>query len=339
MSKTDEVERVVAELRRPIGRGQRDDGELVRAVCLAASSHNTQPWRFEVTPTAVVIRPDRHRRCPVVDPDDAHLYRSLGCAAENLVVAASGQGLGAKVRYDAVDDAVVVDLAPDPDVVPSPWLPALPTRQCTRLPFDGTTLPPEHLARLEEAVRAPNVRAVLLTGRTALESFGELVARGDRAQLRDRRFRSELLRWVRFNAPAELRRRDGLAGRCSRQPALPTWLGRALAPFVITSRVQEATDRHAIATSAAVAVLLASDDTPATWVEVGRAVERMLLEAASLDVRTAFVNQPIEVVALHDELARLVGPGTDRVQLAVRLGRGPVAPYSIRRRTEEVIER
>ncbi|MDZ7652473.1 MAG: hypothetical protein U5L03_07990 [Burkholderiaceae bacterium] len=59
--------------------------ELVRYATLAANSHNTQPWRFELLPNAIVIRPDAARRTPVVDADDHHLWASLGCAAENLV--------------------------------------------------------------------------------------------------------------------------------------------------------------------------------------------------------------------------------------------------------------
>ncbi|WP_271594731.1 nitroreductase family protein [Bradyrhizobium sp. CCBAU 65884] len=62
--------------------------ELVRAATLAANSHNTQPWRFILSDNIITIRPDLVRRCPVVDPDDHHLFASLGCAAENIVQAA-----------------------------------------------------------------------------------------------------------------------------------------------------------------------------------------------------------------------------------------------------------
>jgi hypothetical protein len=63
--------------------------ELVRCATLAPSSHNTQCWRFAIQPRSISILPDRSRRCPAVDPDDHHLFVSLGCAAENMVQAAS----------------------------------------------------------------------------------------------------------------------------------------------------------------------------------------------------------------------------------------------------------
>ena len=64
------------------------DRELVRFATLAANSHNTQPWIFSARGDEIAIAPDFRRRCPVVDPDDHHLFASLGCAAENLVQAA-----------------------------------------------------------------------------------------------------------------------------------------------------------------------------------------------------------------------------------------------------------
>lgn len=52
--------------------------DLVRYGTLAASSHNTQCWRFQIIDDqGITILPDFSRRCPVVDPEDHHLYVSL----------------------------------------------------------------------------------------------------------------------------------------------------------------------------------------------------------------------------------------------------------------------
>jgi len=71
--------------------------DLVRYATLAANSHNTQPWRFRARLHGIDIEADRTRRLAVVDPDDHHLFASLGCAAENLLIAA-----GASDKHDAV---------------------------------------------------------------------------------------------------------------------------------------------------------------------------------------------------------------------------------------------
>jgi hypothetical protein len=116
---SDAYDAAASSLRRQGPVGARDDRELVRLATLAASSHNTQPWLFRTGVDSISIHPDRTRRCPVVDPDDAHLYKSLGCAAENLVHAASMQGYVAEVHFDSSADAVVTHLRESPGLAPT----------------------------------------------------------------------------------------------------------------------------------------------------------------------------------------------------------------------------
>jgi Nitroreductase family len=339
MPDTNHFNRPAGNARGPLTTLVRDDRELVRSAALAASSHNTQPWRFRVTPNEIMIVSDLSRRCPAADPDDAHLYKSLGCAAENLVQAAAAQGLAAVVRFDVSRDAVVVGLSPSSDVAPSALFEAITSRQSTRLPFDGTPVVADELALLESAGRGPGVRAMIVTDRARLGGVSDLVARGNIAQLTDRAFRRELVSWIRFNDTAAVRSGDGLAGRCNGNPSLPTWIGKILAPFVIRARSQVDRDRKSLESSAGIAVFVAADDDKPAWVETGRAYQRFALQAAALDIRTAFINQPVEVPSLRPELETLLELQGEHALLAVRFGHGVLAPYSQRRPVEDVIDR
>lgn len=323
-------------LRRPGALGTRDDRELVRLATLAASSHNTQPWLFRTTADSVEIAPDLTRRCRVVDPDNAHLYKSLGCAAENLVHAASMQGLAAEPRFDTASDAVVVHLRERPGLAPTELSQALTTRQCTRGPYDGSPVAPEDLAELERAGTGDGVRCLVLTDRSEVAAVSALVERGNLDQLADDAFREELLSWIRFNPRAAVESGDGLAGRVTGRPSLPTRLGRLVAPLVLTPSGQAKTDRELLESSAGVAVFLTVADRPASWVEAGRAYERFSLTADLLGVRSAFVNQPIEVPALRRDLREILGL-EDLPQLMVRFGHAPRGPYSLRRPVDEVL--
>ena len=53
---------------------------ILRHAVLAPSSHNSQPWRFEVVDGALNLYADRARALPVVDPDDRELVISCGAA-------------------------------------------------------------------------------------------------------------------------------------------------------------------------------------------------------------------------------------------------------------------
>jgi hypothetical protein len=126
-------EEAVAEMRHPIDLAGTGEAarlrDLVRQATLAASSHNTQPWKFMLAERSIKILPDLTRRTSVVDPDDHHLFVSLGCATENLVHAALASGLHADVRIE--DNAIAVAFD-ETRPVRSPLFEAIPIRQCSR---------------------------------------------------------------------------------------------------------------------------------------------------------------------------------------------------------------
>jgi hypothetical protein len=324
---------------RTVSRGVLDMRELIRCGTLAASSHNTQPWRFRIAADAVTIYPDYARRCPAVDPDDSHLFKSLGCAAENLTHAAAAQGFASEVHFDADVDAVVVRLIRSWSTHATPLFSAISRRQCTRTDYDGRPLIEADLAALTRAADAPGVRTILLLSDADKNQVVDYVTQGNYTQLRDRDFRDELVSWIRFNPRSALRNGDGLAGRANGQPSLPTWVANGLARVILNPKRQADTDARRIRSSAGVAVFVSSRDDKAGWVDVGRAYERFALLATTLNIRNAFVNQPIEVPTLRPQFESWLHLGGERALLLVRFGHGPTLPFSPRRSLDDVIDR
>lgn len=210
-------------------KGQELLRELVRYATLAANSHNTQPWLFRIETNRITILPDFSRRCAVVDPDDHHLYVSLGCATENLVLAAAAYGFQANVSFDrSADGAIIIDLLPGvPDISSgSPMFQAIPSRQCTRADYDGKGIPADQLSVLEGKAQDEGVAVQIFTDKTALEQILEYVVAGNTAQINDEDFVKELRHWIRFSESAIIKHRDGLFSASSGNPTLPTWMGR-----------------------------------------------------------------------------------------------------------------
>ena len=167
-----------AAIRAPLTDGV-DVRELVRFATLAPSGHNTQPWRFRLSPKRIVVVPDRNRRTPAVDPDDHHLFVGLGCAVENLTLAARARGLAAVVAVDA-SNPIVVELE-SARREESPLFRAIPLRQSTRATFDGRPVPVPELRLLHDASQIAGVDVVLLTEGSALESILDLVVARNRS--------------------------------------------------------------------------------------------------------------------------------------------------------------
>jgi hypothetical protein len=319
-----------------LGNAKNDYAGLVRYATLAASSHNTQPWRFRLEPKRIVILPDLSRRCPAVDPDDHHLYASLGCATENLLVAAQAAGLKGHQSYDASASNVRVDFE---EATPfrSALFEAIPRRQCSRTEYDASSLPVEQLRQIEEAGRGNGVSVMLLTDSRQKEQVAQYVAEGNTTQFGDPAWAAELRSWLRFSARDALRSGDGLYGPVMGNPDVPRWLGMLFIRFAFSANNQNRKDIRHIRSSAAIAVLLSEADDKPHWIEAGRCYERLALQAAALDLRTAFINQPVEVPALRPQFAHFLGIGSRRPDLIVRIGRGPEMPRSLRRPVGQVL--
>lgn len=310
---------------------------LVESAVKAASSHNTQPWAFRLEPGRITVLPDFSRRCPIVDPDDHHLFASLGCAVENLVLAAQSVGLLAHAGFDADTGEVPIELEATAPSMPE-LLHAIDVRQCSRSEYDGSALSATEARKLAEAGRDEGVSLRLLTGDRALGEVAEFVAAGNTTQFADQAWRAELRRWVRFEERSARTLGDGLYGPSMGRPAVPAWLGRLFMQMAFSVRQQNRNDVRHIRQSSAVAVLISERDDRWHWLQAGRCYERFALQAAALDLRTAFINQPVEDAVLRRQFAAYLGLGPEqRPDLLVRVGRGPLMPRSFRRPLDAVI--
>lgn len=311
--------------------------ELVRYATLAPSSHNTQCWRFRIEDSSISILPDLSRRCPAVDPDDHHLFVSLGCSAENLIQAALANDLMGNATFDVAGGNALRIALESTRAVTSPLFQAIPERQSTRTEYDGKPLTREELELLEKAGNGSGVRLILLTERAVMEKVLEYVVQGNTTQMNDRAFVEELKMWIRFSGDEAVRTGDGLYAAASGNPSLPPWLGNRLFDMVFTPKNEN--DKYAkhVRSSAGIAVFVADDASPAHWVEVGRSYERFALQSAALGIRNAFLNQPVEVPALRPQFAKFLGVGNRRPDLVVRFGRGPKLPPSLRRPVQAVL--
>ena len=311
--------------------------ELIRFAVLAPNGHNTQPWRFRAAADHIAILPDVTRRTPVVDSDDHHLFISLGCAAENLDIAARAQQVGGDLIF-ASDGGGRIDYHFGSDgAVPADRLAAIPKRQSTRAPFSGAKVPPTVLRQLEDAAAFDGVGLTLLTDQADIARITELVIAGNTAQMADPAFIAELLHWLRFNPHDAIATGDGLFSALGGNPILPAWLGQRLFPLGFKTETENRKYREQLATSAGVAVFCAEQSGPEHWVRVGRAAQRFALQATALGLKLSFVNQPVEVRQFRRDLAALAGAPGQRPDLVMRFGYGPTMPYSFRRPVTSVM--
>jgi hypothetical protein len=212
-----------AHLRMPVP-ADPDVTDLIRYATLAANSHNTQPWHFRVEEGAIDIVPDLSHRTPAVDPDDHHLFVSLGCAAENLLIAAMATGRPGELEISVEGDRMRYSFSKGA-ARPDPLMAAIPIRQSTRAAFEGRSVPAADIERLRQAAEMPGVRVILLIDRMRIDQVRDLVVTGNGVQMGDPAFMTELKQWLRFNPRSAMVSGDGLFSAASDNPVMPSFFG------------------------------------------------------------------------------------------------------------------
>ena len=308
---------------------------LVHYATLAANGHNTQPWKFAIQDNAIEIHPDYSRELKVVDPQHRELWISLGCALENFLTAAYASGYAAEVAYPDSADLIRVNLTSDSSR-PNPLFDAIPQRQNTRSEYDGRPIPASDLDRILSLPIEPGVSLRLVTTPNELETLVEYVNQGNLSQYADSAFVDELIEWLRFNKRDALAAMDGLYSVCSGNPEVPGWLGQM---FVAGTKPGQQADADAkkLRSSSAAVVIASETEDKSTWVRTGQVYERLALQTTALGIKSAFLNQPIEVNELRSQFQSAVGLGTALPQLLIRLGYADALPRSLRRPVDSVL--
>jgi len=311
--------------------------ELVRYATLAPSSHNTQCWKFQLKENAISIVPDLTRRCPVVDPDDHHLFVSLGCAIENLSLAAQAKGLNAVTILETMPKEVIQVRLESMSAVQCPLFDAIPKRQSTRTDYDGKPLSNAELKLLEQAGSGNGVHVRMLTDKPRMEQVLEYVVQGNTTQINNPEFVKELTHWIRFSDAEAVRTGDGLFSRSTGNPSVPRWLGSHLMGIFLTAKKENEKYTRQVRSSAGIAVFISDLSDKAHWIEAGRCFQRFALQATALGIRNAHLNQAVEIAAMRTQLSTYLGIGSGRPDLVVRFGRGPEMPRSLRRPVDSVL--
>lgn len=311
----------------------------VRYAVRAPSSHNTQPWCFQLVGETLELRADRSRALPVVDPDDRELVISCGGALFHMCLALRHFGSAPQVeRLPSADDA---DLLARVHIA-GPWertaedralFQAISRRRTNRQPFEDRHLPAGLGAVLEAAAQAEGAWLHVFRTPEARSAIASLVAEADRIQMADKRFRRELAAWLRANWSD---RRDGMPGFALGFGDVMAAAGPLIVRTFDVGRGRAAHDEELAEGSPLLALLGTALDTPYQWLQAGEALSHVLLRAQVDDVSASFLNQPIELVELRPRLELVAGrPGYP--QMLLRLGHGCEVPETPRRPVSDVL--
>ncbi len=308
---------------------------LIRYATLAAKGHNAQPWKFALLPAAIEIHPNYSRRLPAVHPENRELSLNLGCALENLLIAARAIAYAPEPTYTESRDLIRIDLASDTPQC-GPLFDAIPSSQSTRFEYDGKSIATNQFSQLRKLPLEPQIYQHPAPETSGLATLADYVDQSTLRQHADEPCGQELIHWLRFNNMEAIARLNGLYSACTGIPTVPRWLGQW---FVAEAKPQAQADADVkkLRSSASAVVITSESEAKADWVRAGKVYRRMALWMSSLNMKSAFLNQPVEVKSVRSQLQSSVGLGTARPQFLVRFGYATSMPRSLRRPVEQVL--
>lgn len=268
--------------------------DLLRLAILAPSSHNSQPWHFEITNDSIRVTLDPARRLPASDSNDRQAIISLGCAAEHIVIGAEYYGYDVKIMdYGAETDDAIIRLSRTRESLRDPdhLIHSIPKRVTNRAAYDDR-LPDAKTLETIRALVLPSLHLHIVTSKERIARLGDIAVEAGIDAMRDNGFRKELSQYLK---PNDTESSLGMPGTGF---GFPMAIAR-IAPFLVRianmAQLSQKQDRMLFAHTPAIIVISTEHDTPSDWFRTGRAYARLALIATQANMSTAPWGAPIQI--------------------------------------------
>lgn len=308
---------------------------LVRSAILAANAHNSQSWRFVVSPQRIDVSTDPARSLGVVDTYRRELEISVGCAVENLTLSARAAGFVPTVTLapaGAPNVMARVDLVAGP-AQSSELYRAIPDRHTDRAAYQtGRSVPATVLASLDALVTDSNVRLLWLLSPAKRAEFSVLTVAATEAFIADAKQSSDDYAWYRDTREQIQQHRDGITVDAAGVSPVVYTLGKLVpaTPAANNSYWLSGTRDRQLPTASGFAIVAVKDASDlAQRLAAGQTWQRLHLWATAHGLAMQPLNQ---IVERAERERSTTGPGRISAGLDALVddaGWKPVMPFRL----------
>lgn len=294
-----------------------DELALVRAAILAANPHNTQPWLFRVSESRIELYADMKRNTGALDPYLREMHIGLGCALENLTLAAPPNGYSPTVTM--LPGSLALSSSDEPQLVASVELAAakqeeselydaIPRRHTNRNPYSDKPLSQDLVESITWiGAQEPDLKTFIFTEQSERQRIAAMMLSANATIYSDPQVqRGSDDRWTQLNWHDVQKFRDGLTTDTFGQSSFTTAMMKMMPSSLVEwawrfkfwhtdySEVLKATPLFGI-----IAVRDRYDRVQSLW--AGRTWQRTHLWATTRGLAGRPVNEIVELVD-HERL-------------------------------------
>lgn len=332
----------------------------IQMAILASNPHNTQPWLFKVNQNSIEIFADRRRHLGSFDPFRREMQIGLGCAIENMTLAAKAHGYDSRVNvvqgtlsknpaHEGIDKIAVVFFEKG-IAEHSALYQAIPQRHTDRNPYDvSRSIPDDIIQAFSTECQTYACRLDVLVDGKARESISLLMNHATHAIVQDEEMVLDSSRWFRTTDKNVQTHRDG-----------PTLDGAGLSPMIrFFAKIfpdpspseghrmwATATKESHLATASAIGLIsIRHRYSKSENLTVGRLWQRLHLMATTAGISMHPMNQPVEWIDRQRQLGQankaeqrlslLAGGNTWQTTFVFRMGYPTVSAAPSPRRPVE----
>ena len=285
---------------------------LINFAVLAPSSHNSQPWAFSVSDNYIKITKDDNRSLPVGDSNDRQLYISLGCALENILVAANYYGYSTEVK---IENDIFVSLSKD-GVQENDLALSIPKRMVNRSKYKDQQISNDLMSQIK-SLESDELKISIIQDEKIKSDLADVALDATAESMSNKSFRSELSKYVISNTSSK---KIGMPGFGLGFPTPPSYF----APFMLKnfdlSKITKKQDEPLLKKFTPYMVVISTkENNEKSWVEAGRVFQKLSLMACKEDVSFAVWAAPIQIGDHYKKVQELLGIDF-RPQMFFRMG-------------------
>jgi nitroreductase len=298
---------------------------LLRYAVLAQSFYNTQPWEFSVENNQINVYAKPSRWLKSADQEKRELYLSIGCALENLLIAAEHFRFGHQIsRFPEPENnnwvaRVIITTISQSSALRSPALfNAITKRHTHHGAFDPLPIKMEHVQTIQKFLTEEDVWFTASADPQIKEKITQYAAHANTILFSDDQFSKEINKWASagvFGRPWLQQDFDESGEQIVKDPDTPDTdkpvietgenLKNQQEVEQVTVKQLNQREREIITSASTVAVLSSPFDNHMMHVITGQIFEKLCLEAALIGIRCLPLNQLIEIPELRGSIRDL----------------------------------